>query len=187
MKKFTTLFLVVCFCAICSCAEKNVSGAFFITNTLKTTLMPVIAIEQPLLYKQKLTVAYDGNENTVTAVLNISSDNITVIAFTDFGRIFAITYQNSGIRYELSPFAPSAEKFMPMYIINDIQLIYYPLSAIEKYLPAGITVEEKTVNGNKFRFFYQDSDNFSTVRYNTDLSINFTNTQRNYSYTIEEI
>lgn len=169
------------------CAEKGTElRQVYITYGIKSDLMPLPALAEAEIHPQKITAEFNGNEYIVTGVIEISSSSVTAIALSDFGRIFTISYTGNAINYELSPFSPFGGKFVPEYVINDIQMIYYPLDLLKQHLPAKITVSETASGEGRRRYFSRSGKIFAEISYQ-DGVITYTNHERSYIYRIEEL
>jgi hypothetical protein len=183
MQKYTTHIVIVAILFMAACAQKITFREIYITNSIYSTPMPLVALEDKVL-QQKITLKFNDEEHTVLGLVKLSSDNITVVAMSDFGRLFTIEYTDEGIRSELSPLAPFGRWFIPEYVINDIQLAYYPLSSLD-LLPRGLTVTE---SGNR-RIYVEDGKEIILIEYTAENrnSYSYHNLQRHYSYSVQEM
>ena len=82
---------------------------------------------------QILRVAYGDREATLNCVVAVSPERIVVIGTTALGmRAFTIKYDGAKVQAEAQAGVPQAME--PERLLNDLQLVYWPLSAIQHAL-----------------------------------------------------
>jgi hypothetical protein len=178
---------------VCACASKQVNlSDVYVTNEIKAKPLPVdrLSIEGEVVERQKVTVKYALGEvsinNDFIGILKLSSKQITLAVLNSFGRILTVDYTQDGISYEASPFLPLPDKFTPEYILFDIQLIYYSVDTLNRFLPKNLKIYETVDSGLRSRKLCNDDDCFIYIEYK-DGSLSFKNELRKYSYILEKI
>lgn len=80
--------------------------------------------------QQILHAAYGSDEATLQCVVNADAELLSVICLTAMGqRVFSLDYDGRELKALRAPFAPSS--IDPARIVADLQLAYWPLSALQ--------------------------------------------------------
>ncbi|MDR1998151.1 MAG: DUF3261 domain-containing protein [Candidatus Margulisbacteria bacterium] len=160
------------------CASRDSPLQFFIANGLAAQLLPTAEFAGNKALIMDMGISYAGRTMNITSAVKLTAEQIKVIALADLARLFTISYDGSAIDTEYSAVAKTYP-IPPVYILADIQLIYYPLAALKKHLPAALTVTEK----DNVRLISKAQTEIIRISY-TDQSIRLENNERKYAYNI---
>lgn len=187
--KIVTVFFIL-FNLSCSiaCQPKYAQPQFgyYISDNVAATLLPTGGFASNVVLTQNFAARYDGNTYNLTSIIKLSSTEMQVIGMTDLGRLFTINYDKQGvITSETSNlFIPSV--FRSEYVLADIQLIYFPVEALESSLPTDVRLQEIMDEGVYGRSFFVGEREIISIKYdNPDIfvaNVDFVNIERNYSY-----
>lgn len=128
-------FLVLTLC-LSSCA------------VLSTTNPPepeeAIPLAQPMAPSrrvvQQLTAIWPGKQETLLCVLELDQKHIAIAGLsTDGISLFNLNYDGKKLVLDKSPLLPV--NFSPEHIIKDLQLVYWPVSELQKILPPAWRLE----------------------------------------------
>lgn len=109
---------------------------------------------------QELTAQWAGRQETMLCVLELDKQHIAVAGLNKNGiGLFNLNYDGKKITLDKSPLLP--EKISPVSIINDLQLVYWPFSELQKILPPRWQLQNEP---NQRRFYY-GNENFIDVDY----------------------
>jgi len=177
--KYTLIVLLSVFLFF-GCSNDNNSNPlkFYIANGVETQLMPTTMFTEEKSLIIEMAVSHNNRTNTMTSAVHLSPEQLKVIAFSDFVRLFTITYDGETIDAEYSNLLRTYP-IRPAYILSDIQLIYYPFAALEKHLPTVLTVLEQ----ENFRLISQDGQEIIRIDYE-EQQIRLENFERQYAYNI---
>ena len=82
---------------------------------------------------QVLRGAFGGHDVTLQCAVTVTPANITIVGLTALGlRAFTVKYDGVHLEAERAPQVP--EFFKPEQLLNDFQLVFWPLPALEKVL-----------------------------------------------------
>jgi hypothetical protein len=80
--------------------------------------------------EQTLSAAYGDRESTLTCVLDVSPQKLTVVGLTATGqRVFTLSYDGVSVTAQRSVFAP--KEIAPERILADLQFAFWPLAALQ--------------------------------------------------------
>lgn len=109
---------------------------------------------------QQLTAFRPGREETLLCVLELDNRRIAMAGMTNEGlSLFNLSYDGKILQSDKSLLLP--DSIAPDYMIADLQLVYWPVSALRKILPANWRLE----TGGNFRRLYVGDDLRVDVRY----------------------
>lgn len=187
MRYVASFFMVLFFLNACQISSEQKAGDFYITQNLKTGLIPLSKFEGEVIISNLMESRYKNASYTTASLIKISEQEMKVIALSDISRLFTISYQNGNIRAEFSDLIPLKEA-APLYILSDIQLIYFPFPAIKSSLPAEMQLTQTQNNDGLLREFYYHNQKIISISYSTSniytAEIEFKNLERDYSYKI---
>lgn len=84
---------------------------------------------------QKIHAAWPGGNAELLCVLELSKQAISMAGLSSDGlSLFDLRYDGETLELEKSPLLP--EYLPPELIVGDLQLIYWPLAALQKSLPS---------------------------------------------------
>lgn len=140
-------FLTFCL-LLSSCALLN---KFEITG--QPELMPVAGPVGPSRrIVQQITALWPKRKETFLCVLELDKQHIAMAGLTNDGvSLFNLTYDGKTIVSDKSPLLP--DPVAPELIITDLQLVYWPVSVLQKNLRASPWRLE--VDSNHRRLYYQ--------------------------------
>lgn len=82
---------------------------------------------------QLLRIAQGQQEATLNCVLSVTADHINIVGTTALGfRAFTVKFDGAAVSAEAHPSVP--QSMAPERLLNDVQLVYWPLSALKKAL-----------------------------------------------------
>jgi hypothetical protein len=141
------LFLTLCL-LLNSCALLN---KFEILG--QAELMPVAEPVGPSRrVVQQITVQWSNHKETFLCVLELDKQHIAMAGLTNDGvSLFNLTYDGKTIVSDKSPLLP--DPVTPELIITDLQVVYWPVSVLQKNLRASPWRLE--VDANHRRLYYQ--------------------------------
>lgn len=124
-------------------------------NIKQPALMPIAPPTEPARrVLQQLTALWPGHKETLLCVLELDKQRIAMAGLTNDGvSLFNLTYDGNTIKSEKSPLLP--ESVSPELIIRDLQLVYWPVTVLQKSLQASPWRLE--VDSNRRRLYYQDN------------------------------
>jgi len=145
--------------------------------TLQLTAPEGSMINQSM--NQLLTISYQGNENQLLTQLELTEKGLNLVAVSPQGLpLFELVFvegqalqQKKYVEFDMLP--------LP-YIISDIQLVYWPLAALNAALADGVITENE--NG-KERIIKSDGNVIISIIKGSD-SISYKHFQRGYQLTI---
>jgi hypothetical protein len=181
MKRLVCLLLSVVFLGACSAHRLGQSREVYVSSGVRARLLPPSAFKGELSEVQEMRFIYGGAERTTTGVVKISPSGLRVIVLAGMVRILTLNYTSTGIECDVSPLL-SAFKIEPEYLIFDVQLIYFPVDAINRALPKGMSFREEGTT----RVLYLGEKKVASIAKEGG-AIEFTNFERSYSYRIGPI
>jgi hypothetical protein len=181
MKHFVCLLLPVVFWGACSAYKLRQPGEIYISSGVRVSILPPSAFKGELSAVQEIRLFHGGAERVMTGVLKISPSGLRVIVFADMARVLTLNHTSAGIECEISPLVP-APKIEPEYILFDVQLAYFPVDAIDRALPKGMSFREE----GAARTLYRGERKIASIAREGG-TIEFTNFERSYSYRIGPI
>jgi hypothetical protein len=171
----------VSFLGACSAYKLKQPRDFYVSNGVKACLLPPDAFKGELSAVQEIRIFHGGEERVMTGIVKILPTGIRLIVLADMARIMTLNYTSAGIKCEFSPLVP-ALKIEPEYILFDIQLTYYPVDAINRVLPQGMSFSEE--GGS--RFLYHGDKKIASIAKRGG-AVEFVNFERSYSYKIVQL
>jgi hypothetical protein len=83
---------------------------------------------------QQLTAVWPGKQTTLLCVLELDWQHIAIAGLSSDGiSLFNLSYAGNKLVLDKSPLLP--DSFSPEHIIKDLQLVYWPVTDLEKLLP----------------------------------------------------
>lgn len=124
-------------------------------------LMPLASPQGPgRRIVQQLTAFWSSRQETLLCVLELDDRHIAMAGMTNEGlSLFNLSYDGNILQSDKNPLLP--DSVVPEYMIADLQLVYWPVSALRKVLPANWRLEA----GNNLRRLYVGDDLRIEVRY----------------------
>lgn len=177
MKNVTAFFFALLLTA-CGAFSYDTVQDFYIAKDIKSTLLPPAVFAGEAKYIQSITAFYKDTQKTLTGIVSLSTEKMQVIALADMVRLLTITYDGASLAAEVSPLLPG-NNIRPEYILADIQLIYFPLAALQGSLPQRMRLEDSPGQ----RVLYADGEKIVVISY-TDKKIRFENLERLYAYEV---
>jgi hypothetical protein len=109
---------------------------------------------------QQLTAHWLGSRETLLCVLELDSRHIAMAGLTQEGlSLFNLSYDGKTLEADKNPWVPKT--LVPELIIADLQLVYWPLSSLQKQLPKSLKLEA----GPGFRRLFEHGQLLVEVRY----------------------
>ena len=190
MKHVASIFTILFFLTACKTTFHQNAGSFYIANNLKSKLIPLHKFQGDVTISNIMESNYKNSSYTANSIVKISKEEMKVIALSDISRIFTISFKGGKIDSEFSVLVP-AKDVAPHYILSDIQMIYFPESAIASSLPTEMKMVQSQFGEGIKREFYCKNQKVIIITYSlADLfksDIEFQNLERSYSYKIKYI
>lgn len=105
-----------------------------------------------LVLKHEIAARHKNRRNAYTGILKWTNAEIVVSATSEIGRIFTLKLSADGA------FSASASSLLPAearenlhYALWDVQLMFFPVPAIQKILPSEFRFSENFENGKRVR------------------------------------
>jgi len=119
----------------------------------QTVLMPIAPPAGPSRrIVQQITALWPDRKETLLCVLELDKQRIAMAGLTNDGvSLFNLTYDGKTIISDKSPLLP--ESVAPEFIITDLQLVYWPVTVLQKTLHASPWRLE--VEAGHRRLYYQ--------------------------------
>jgi len=178
MKRFACFLLVMAFLGSCSAYKLRQPKELYVSDGVRACLLPPSAFKGELSEVQEIRSFHSGAERIVTGIVKLFPNSMQVLLLADMARIMTLNYTSAGIKYEFSPLIP-ASKFEPEYVLFDIQLIYFPVDAINSALPEGMSFREE----GAIRVLYRGEKKIALIAKDGG-TVEFVNFERSYSYKI---
>lgn len=107
-------------------------------------IMPMAAPLGPARrIEQQLTAHWAGKDKSMLVVLELDAAHIAMAGLSNDGlSLFNLTYDGHKVVSDKSPLLP--ESVEPQLIIADLQLVYWPVAALQKILPADWRLDANT-------------------------------------------
>jgi hypothetical protein len=176
MKRFACLLLPVALLGACSAHKVWQPGEIYVSDGVKVRPLPLGAFKGELSAVQEISFSHGGVERTVTGVVTITPDRLQVIALAGMVRILTLDYTSAGMECDVSPLVP-VPKIEPEYIVFDVQLAYFPVDAIDRALPRGMSFREEGAT----RALYRGEKKIASITRDGE-TVEFINFERSYSY-----
>jgi hypothetical protein len=100
---------------------------------------------------QVLRVAYGERESTLNCAIVVDAKKLTIVGTTALGmRAFTVRYDGANIEASAQPGVP--DTLPPERLLNDVQLVYWPLTALQRAMqPTGFSVSEPAPGTRRLR------------------------------------
>lgn len=154
----------------------------------QSELMPLASPQGPgRRIVQQLTAFWPSRQETLLCVLELDEHRIAMAGMTNEGlSLFSLSYDGNILQSDKNPMLP--DSVAPEYMIADLQLTYWPVSALRKVLPANWRLE----TGSNFRRLFVGDDLRTEVHYlSTEASwprnVDLVNLYYNYRLRIQTI
>jgi Protein of unknown function (DUF3261) len=83
---------------------------------------------------QQITAVWSDRQETLLCVIELDKHHIAIAGLSNEGiSLFNLSYDGKTLKLDKSPLLPVT--FSPEFIIKDLQLVYWPQSALQKILP----------------------------------------------------
>ena len=130
------LFALALALASAACATRPVAPA------PTWPLLGPSALGESQQVRQVLHAAYGATTVGLQCVVTVTPDGLEVVGVTALGqRAFTVEYDGEHVKAERAPQMPATVD--PARLVNDLELVYWPLAALESALsPLGWTVSE---------------------------------------------
>ena len=102
---------------------------------------------------QQITAFWPDRQETLLCVLELDKQRIAIAGLSNEGfSLFNLSYDGKALTLDKSPLLPDA--FSPEFIIKDLQLVYWPVTELQKILPRHWRLEDD----NKHRRLYYNNE-----------------------------
>jgi len=100
---------------------------------------------------QILRVAHGEQEATLNCVLDADGEHVNIVGMTALGvRAFTIKFDGVAVNAEAQPGVP--QSLSPERLLNDVQLVYWPLAALKKALAnSSYEISEPTLGTRRLK------------------------------------
>ena len=146
--KLAAMFLFSLCALLSSCALLN---KFDVSK--QAELMPMAPpVEPSRRVVQQITALWPDRKETLLCVLELDKRRIAIAGLTNDGiSLFNLTYDGKTIVLDKSPLLP--DSVAPEFIITDLQLVYWPITVLQKNLHGSSWQLE--VDKSHRRLYYQ--------------------------------
>jgi hypothetical protein len=97
---------------------------------------------------QVLRVAFGERESTLNCVVAVDAKQLTIVGTTALGmRVFTVKHDGAKIEASVQPGAPAT--LPPERLLNDVQFVYWPLSALQSAMRATEWQVSEPVSGTR--------------------------------------
>lgn len=155
-------FIIILLFAVisgCSLSEKRVVTELYTSADKKLSaergqhLMPLAPPLGPSRrIMQQLTALWPGRQETLLCILELDSRRIAMAGLTNDGlSLFNLSYDGKTLQADKNPLLP--DSVAPEFIIADLQLVYWPLAALQKIIPKSWKL---LADGNHRRLYSND-------------------------------
>ena len=147
--------------------------------------LPPAALGESISLQQHLRVEREGRADELDVVLEVDSQRLDLIALALGQRVFSLHYDGQRLQSWRNPILPP--QLRDEDILEDVQLTFWPVDAIQRALPAGWHIEE---NGLR-RTLSLDNKPVMVIVYSGEPhwngKIELSNLRYNYRLTIESV
>lgn len=114
-------------------------------------LLDTTSFTRPLSISQVVEIAHDGESHRLLAELELNERQLIIVGLSSLGmRLFTLDYNAQNLSFSSSAMLPA--DFKPHYLLADIQLIYWPLAALQQQFEnSGISIREE----DEHRLYYR--------------------------------
>jgi hypothetical protein len=106
--------------------------------------------------QQVLRAAFANQEITLTTVIDVQGDNLNVVGITATGqRVFSLHMVGTQLTVDSRDAAVGANLLPPQQLLNDLQLAYWPLSALQEAMK-GSPWRVKQLDAHTRRLYRED-------------------------------
>lgn len=101
---------------------------------------------------QQLTAVWSDRQESLLAILELDAQHIAMAGLSNDGlSLFNLSYDGNTLTSDKSPLLPAAVS--PEFFVTDLQLVYWPISALQKNLPSEWHIES---SANQRRLYFRD-------------------------------
>ncbi len=125
---------------------------------LGLTLAPAALGESINVY-QRLKVERDGQINELDAALEVDPERLTLVGLALGQRVLSLEYDGATLTSWRHPMLPPQVRAED--VLEDVQLVLWPVEAIARQLPEGWRIEEQGLR----RILYQRQSVIATITY----------------------
>lgn len=186
-----SLFALVIGLTACAATHPPVVRQSATAELITTNPKPLFPIASPQgparRIVQQLTAQWPGRVETMLCVLELDSRHIAMAGLTQEGlSLFNLSYDGKSLQSDKNPMVP--EMVAPEMIIADLQLVYWPLAAMQKKMPKQLKLE----SGPNFRRLSEHGQVRAEVRYLSSeddwpRTVELTNFQYHYRLSIHTV
>lgn len=155
----------------------------YITDKKRVQLLPTEAIEKPVDALQRITATFRGNAFTADCLLLADDHQLFMTVLNEFGTTLAsLVYGDGNVSFDSTVFPKDLKA---EYIVFDVQLCFYSVSALKKALEsAGLRLDVTVDSQNtETRAIYSGKKLIASIEKKAGL-ITYKNVLRAYSYTL---
>jgi len=155
-------FLVGVFAAVAACVALSLAGCATTHSTVPQGAIQGFALLNPSTLQtdrraqQVLRAAFANQEITLTTVIDVQGDKLNVVGITATGqRVFSLHMVGKELSIDSRDSAVGANLLPPQQLLNDLQLAYWPLSALQGAM-AGSPWRVKQLDAHTRRLYRED-------------------------------
>ncbi len=142
----------------------NLTGCFLLPSPNRPESLEKLHLAPPIgparRIVQQITATWPNRQETLLCVLELDKGRIALAGMSAEGvSLFNLNYDGKKLVLDKSPLMPSG--FSPEFIINDLQLVYWPLAEMQKTLPRSWRLE----TGNNYRRLFFNNEKLVDIDY----------------------
>ncbi len=148
----------------------GLGGCALNTAPIAPTARPLLAASaagERLSTTQQVSIVRPAQKQQLLFELELDASQLSVVGLDGFSNpLFAITYDGQAIATQR--FVPmAADDAFAAFLLADVQLVHWPLSALEPvYQAAGLRLEQRACSQARWcRFVYRDAELVAEVGY----------------------
>lgn len=172
---------------ICACLALTLAGCHPVQQVLRPARLGLqlapAALGASISLQQRLSVERDGRVDYLEGALEVDERHVSMIGLALGQRVMSLEFDGSQLkswRHALLPEQVRAEE-----VLEDIQLTYWPVTAVRAALPAGWRVEETGMR----RTLWSDEAKVMVIDYSGvprwNGKVTLTNLRYHYQLTIQ--
>lgn len=178
-EKFIHALLLLAFICLVSCSISKRDDQVRLAHAADYILLPSAVFNDTRVMTQRVTLAYQGRQHIFLAQIELTPQGLVLVAMSELGQtLFSLQYTHNELHAETAGFVP--QMFEPKYLLADLQLIYWPLSAWQQQMigaPLSI-FDEDSAEGRR-RLIKRGAEIVIDIKYN-DRDIIYHHLERAY-------
>ena len=177
MRRLIVLLLPVLLLAGCATPQARVAQRQSVAASMPVLRLPPSALPGPLALQQRLAFRHGDRSDTVDALVENDARNTRLVIHAQGQVALRLEWDGKQLTQKRAPWLPAA--LDGERVLSDLQLVFWPINAIEASLPAGWSLREESGR----RVLRQNEAIIATVDYPQALEARLE--QRALGYTLD--